>query len=135
MNEEAFKNEQPCEVFCSYLLHFKFFSFFLSSFLLLIKLIHEKLFPHLLSHKQIIHLTYARVLSLISFSSTPLLKSFETQVTRKQCAVFLDSRSLAQIQQNRIQSVDPYGTILKRHLKFFNFGLKLRKLHFFLKEF
>ena len=26
----------------------------------------------------------------------------------------LDSRSLAQIRQNRIQGVDPYGTILKK---------------------
>ena len=26
----------------------------------------------------------------------------------------LDSRSLAQIRQNKIQSVNPYGTILKR---------------------
>ena len=56
VNEDAFKNESDLLTFflriCYTLI---FLPYFLSSFLLLIKLIHEKVSSHLFSHKQIMH--------------------------------------------------------------------------------
>ena len=56
VKEEAFKNEKNLlSVFLRFCYTLIFLPYFLSSFLPLIKLIHEKLFSHLFSHKQIMH--------------------------------------------------------------------------------
>ena len=56
VKEEAFKNEKNLlSVFLRFCYALIFLPYFLSSFLPLIKLIHEKLFSHLFSHKQIMH--------------------------------------------------------------------------------
>ena len=73
MNEEAFKNEKPSELLSLHVL-LSNFSFLCSVFTS--------------APNKADTLDLCPVLSLINFSSTPLLKRLETQVTRKQWAVF-----------------------------------------------